>query len=451
MTQDLIAVRHVSARVTGNHGDFPMRTFKKYLPAMLVAVLVFCASGAAKALGIHGLHDSISTTDLIPHGLTMAATVTLGNYNETFFAQEALIQLEKVLGMAGRIHRGYSSDTKARGDTISIRRPASFTATDMPATASDVLTDSVNITLNKWKGVVFGLTDKDLSLSADQIITDHIRPATVAIADNVDQACAALYKDIPWVIAQTATPVLADIPAIRKIMMDNRVPLGDKTALHYMIDSTTELAYLNALAAAGQQANTQDPSLREGSMGRLYGFDTWANQNTPSHTSGVAADATGTVDGVNAIGATSLLFSAVTAGITYKIGDTFSIAGDTQRYVVTADGTDADGSAASVSFAPALKVATAGTEVITFTLNGSAKGQNLAFHRNAFALATAPLTAIGNELGAKVAVVADPLTNLSIRSRMWYDGNNAKVMVGLDILYGVKTLDCNLAVRSYDA
>jgi hypothetical protein len=42
-------------------------------------------------------------------------------------------------------------------------------------------------------------------------------------------------------------------------MRDNKVPLGDKTKLHYMIDSATELAYINALAAAGQQANTQDP------------------------------------------------------------------------------------------------------------------------------------------------------------------------------------------------
>jgi hypothetical protein len=60
--------------------------------------------------------------------------------------------------MAGRIHRGYSTATKAqiKGDTISIRRPASFTATDMPATDSDVPTESVNITLNKWKGVTFG-------------------------------------------------------------------------------------------------------------------------------------------------------------------------------------------------------------------------------------------------------------------------------------------------------
>ena len=177
-------------------------------------------------------------------------TNTLGNYNETFFAQEALIQLEKVMGMAGRVFRGYSMDSAARGDTIKIRRPASFTATDAPATASDLPTESVSITLNKWKEVKFALTDKDLSLTAPQIITDHIRPAAIAIADQIDQDLAALYKDIPWVVAQTATPVLADIASLRKQLFDNKVPMRDKSMLHYMIDGATELAYINALAAA---------------------------------------------------------------------------------------------------------------------------------------------------------------------------------------------------------
>ena len=378
------------------------------------------------------------------------ATNTLGNYNETFFAQEALIQLEKVMGMAGRVHRGYSPETKARGDTIQIRRPASFTASDAPASDSNLATESVSITLNKWKEVKFSLTDKDLSLTAPQIITDHIRPAAVALADKIDQDLASLYKDIPWVVAQTATPALSDIGAIRKVMFDNKVPINDKPNMHYMIDGATELAYINALAAAGQQANTQDPSLREGSLGRLYGFDVWANQNTPLHTSGVAADATGTIDGVNAVGVTSLLFSGVTAGMTWKAGDSFSIGTDPQRYVATADGTDADGSAASVSFAPALKQATAGSEVITWTLTGAAKAQTLAFHRNAFALATAPLSTMGNELGAKIAVVSDPITNISLRSRIFYVGDSSVVKVALDVLYGFKTLDPNLAVRGYD-
>jgi len=379
-------------------------------------------------------------------------TVTLGNYNETFFAQEALIQLEKVMGMAGRIFRGYSTESAARGDTIRIRRPASFTATDAPATASDVVTESVSITLDKWKEVKFALTDKDLSLSAPQIITDHIRPAAVALADKIDQDLASLYLDVPWVLAQTSTPVLADIAGLRKIMFDNKVPINEKGNLHYMIDGTTELAYLTALAASGMQPNQQDSSLREGSMGRLYGFDTWANQNTPTHTSGVAADATGAVDlGAGyAAGLKAMHIDSITSGATLKKGDTFSIAGHTQRYVLTADGTNETSGDIDIAFEPGLTNAVVDDAVVTFTLNGAAKTQCLAFHRNAFALATAPLSDIGNQLGAKIAVVTDPITNISLRSRMYYVGGSSQVEVALDVLYGFKTLDRNLAVRHYD-
>jgi hypothetical protein len=385
------------------------------------------------------------------------ATNTLGNYNETFFAQEALIQLEKVMGMAGRVFRGYSPTSQARGDTIQLRRPASFTATAAPATASDLPTESVAITLDKWYEVKFALTDKDLSLTAPQIITDHIRPAAVALADRIDLDLVQLYLDIPWVAAQTATPVLADIAALRKVMFDNKVPLGDPSMLHYMIDGTTELAYLTALAAAGQQANTQDPSLRDGSMGRLFGFDVWANQNTPIHTSGVSADATGAVDfgsgstAVYAAGATAMHIDALTSGATLKTGDSFAITGDTQRYVLTADGTNESTGDIDIAFAPGLKQAVDEDTVVTFTLTGASKAQTLAFHRNAFALATAPLTDIGNQLGARIAVVSDPITNLSLRSRMYYVGGSSQVEVALDVLYGVKTLDPNLAVRGYDA
>jgi hypothetical protein len=384
------------------------------------------------------------------------ATNTLGNYNETFFAQEALIQLEKVMGMAGRVFRGYSQTSQARGDTIALRRPASFTATSAPATASDLPTESVSITLDKWYEVKFALTDKDLSLTAPQIITDHIRPAAVALADRIDQDLAALYLDIPWVIAQTGTPVPADVAGIRKIMFDNKVPLNDMGTLHYMIDGTTELAYLTTLAAV-TNALTTDAALREGSMGRLFGYDVWANQNTPVHTSGVSADAAGAVDSgggstaVYAAGATAIHADGFTDDATMLIGDTFVFEGHSQRYVLTADAVETGTGDVDLVFSPPLKQAVDEDEVVTFVLTGAAKAQTLAFHRNAFALATAPLTDIGNQLGAKIAVVSDPITNLSLRSRMYYVGGSSQVEVALDVLYGVKTLDPNLAVRAYDA
>jgi hypothetical protein len=417
-----------------------MRTTLKWLLVGLLPVMALCLIGPPA----HALASTAHFDYLIP---LMGVTNVLGNYNETFFAQEALIQLEKVLGMAGRVYRGYNPTPQARGDTIQVRRPASFTATDAPATASNLTTESVAITLNKWKEVKFALTDKDLSLTAPQIISNHIRPAAVALADQVDQDMALLYRQIPWHSTFTATPVLGDVSKLRKIMFDNKVPLRDKENLNLMVDGATELAMLNALAASGNMPNQQDPSLREGSMGRLFGFDAWANQNTPAHTSGVAADAIGTMDGVNAVGATTITISAVTAGITVKQGDIINIAGDPQQYNVAADATDADGAAFAITITPGLKKATAGTEVTTIFLGGAAKNQNLAFHRNAFCLATAPLSDMGNSLGAKISTISDPITGLSLRSRLYYLADSSEVRVALDILYGVKTLDPNLAVR----
>jgi hypothetical protein len=420
-----------------------MRTIPKRIAGLAVAMVVMALAIAFAAPVVAHAAPLAGLAGLAVSGVTN----TLGNYNETFFAQEALIQLEKVLGLAGRIHRDFSDATKGQGDTVQVRRPATFTAQDAPSTSQNVTTESIAVTVDKWKEVKFELTEKDLSLTNEKIISDHIRPAAVALADQIDQDLATLYKKIPWHSTLQATPVLGDIGKLRQIMFDNKVPLTDKSMLHYMVDGATELAFLNALAASGMQPNQQDSSLREGSMGRLYGFDVWANQNTPSHTSGVAADATGTIDGINAVGATSMLISAVTAGITVKEGDSFAITGDTQRYVITADATDADGAAMSISFYPALKQATSASQVITIFLGGASKKQTLAFHRNFACLATAPLTDMGNKLGANITTISDPITQLSLRSRIFYMPDSSVIKVALDVLYGFKMLDPNLAVR----
>ncbi len=70
------------------------------------------------------------------------------------------------------------------------------------------------------------------------------------------------------------------------------------------------------------------------------------------------------------------------------------------------------------------------------------------FHRNAFALATAPLIdAPLRQLGVKVETIPDPKTNIALRSRVFYEGNQSAIYVALDVLYGFKCLDPNLAVR----
>lgn len=375
---------------------------------------------------------------------------TLGVYNPIFYAQEALIQLEKALGMAARVHRGYEQERRSfeKGETISIRRPSTFTAANAPATASDLDTGTVNITLSNWKEVKFKLTDKELAFTGERIIEDHIRPAAYALADDIDQALAGLYDDIPWHEDVEATAAVSDLVNTRKVMFDNNVPVQDVGRLHMMIDSDMEADLLQAAAFSQQQGagdvgvNTQ---LR-GSLGMKYGFEIFANQNCQSHTAGTCADATGAINNAAGYskGDTAIVIDAVTDGGDWAVGDTFVIAGNTQRYAVTTAVTFTGGGG-TVNFRPGLAADVANDAVVTGRVDSHTAC--LAFHRNAFALAMAPLPDKANELGANVVTVTDPVTGLSIRSRIYYVGNSSEVHVALDVLYGVQTLDENLACR----
>lgn len=375
---------------------------------------------------------------------------TLSVYDPIFYANEALIQLEKNLGMAGRVHRGYDKNPQERGSTISIKKPSTFTAQDAPSTAQDINASNVDISLSYWREVKFKLTDKELSFTGEEIIEDHIRPAAYALADDIDQKLALLYKDIPWFTDVAGTPTVADITAARQVLVDNNVPM-EPGRIHGMLNGSLTAEMLNISAftqnqgsgAAGVQAQLR------GALGTRYGIDFFENQNVQSHTPGVSADAAGALTAAAAKGATTIAFDGVTIGGTFKAGDSFVLAGNTQRYVFTADATaDGGGAVASASIFPALVQAHADNDVITISLDSHAA--NLVFHRNAFALAMAPLPTNARELGAKVEAVTDPVTGLSIRSRIYYVGNSSEIHVALDVLYGIKTLDPNLAMRMRD-
>lgn len=376
---------------------------------------------------------------------------TLGIYSPIFYAQEALIQLEKALGMAGRVHRGYSKEPQQKGKVVSIRRPSTFTAQNAPSTAQDLDTGSVDITLDQWKEVKFKLTDAELSWTQEQIITEHIRPAAYALADSIDQVLAQRYREIPWFVDAVDPAVVSDLTKTWQVLFDNQVPMGDESLVSLMLNGERTADFLGLEAFSNAQWNNQnDAAQRRGSLGIRYGMEIFSNQNVQTHVPGTVvtgADQAGSVTGAHAKGSTSLVVGSFAAGETLKAGDSFIIAGFTQRYAVTADVT-LTGGAGTLAISPPLANALAGAEVVTVRVQGASnRKENLAFHRNAFALATAPLSEMGNELGARIATLVSPDGTITLRSRVFYMPDASEVRVALDILYGVRTLDANLACR----
>jgi hypothetical protein len=375
----------------------------------------------------------------------------LAAYNPYFYAQEALIALEDALGLARTVHRGYDKAPQQRGDTIKIRVPGTFTAASAPATAEDIDTDEVEVVLDQWMEVKFKLTDKELSETQQVLIDDHIRPAAYALAQNIDTTLNALYTDIPWEEAAASTADVSDIVNCRKILFDNGVPMRDGD-LWAMVSPTIEAEFLQASAFAqwqGAGATGVETQLT-GSFGRRYGFEFFANQNIATHTAGALVP--GTQLQLNAAitaGDTSVVMKDSGASLTgtVKAGDTFVIVGNTQRYAVTADATAA-GNLITVAFTPAAVQGYSDSDNVTISQDTGE--QSLFYHRNWAALAMAPLPTIGNELGARIASIPDPKTGLALRSRMYYVGNSSEVHVAIDVLYGVKTLQGNRAVRLVD-
>lgn len=374
-------------------------------------------------------------------------TNQLSVYDPIFYAQEGLIQLEKALGMAGRVHRGHDKAPQQKGATISIRRPGAFTAQDAPSAPQDIEAGEVQIRLDHWKEVKFALSDRELSAAGEVIIAEHVRPAAVALADAIDQSLCGLYADIPWFHDVGATAGVADIIAVRRAMFDNKVPLRDPAMLHWMLDGDMEADLLGQAAfTQWQGAGAMGAAAQvSGTLGQRFGFNFFANQNVQAHAPGTLSGAEALLQGAHARGATSLTLDATGLTGTLKAGDTLAIEGHPQRYAVTADAAVA-ANAITVTVTPALAWDHADGAVATVSLDAHAA--SLAFHRNAFALAMAPLSELGNQLGARIATVADPITGLALRSRLFYDGNNSKVFVALDALWGVTTLDPNLAVRA---
>lgn len=384
---------------------------------------------------------------------------TLALYDPLFYAQEGMIALRKKLGMAVRIHRGFDKSPQQKGSTIMISAPSNFSVTDVNpstgGTTQDLAPGQTSIVLNKWKEVKFGLTDKELTFTTQKIIEDHIEPAAYAIANQIDLDLNTLVTDVPWIYNATTNLPVSDITNVRKMLFDNGVDVnGDN--LFWELDSQAE-AWLLANSAFTQNQGSGQAGVEaqlSGFLGRRYNFGFFANQNTPMVAMGGDADLAG-VASAAIKGAKTMNVTGLGATAVIKAGDPFMIAGHSQQYVATANATASAGTITGLQFTTnnpfcdGLQIATAGSEVVTF-LTGAApatKSNNIAFHRNAFALAMAPLSDMGNQLGARIESITDPITGLSIRARVFYLPDNSTVKVALDVLYGMKTLDSTRAVR----
>jgi len=389
----------------------------------------------------------------------------------TSVTREALRVLHQKLNFVGSITREYD-DSFARqgakiGDTLKVRLPNEYvvrTGSTLDIN-KEVKEASIDLKVERQKGVDFNFTSADLTLSLDDFSERIIEPAMSVLAANIEADAMSMYKDVAQSIWLTGAPTFKDVLNGRQKLVDALAPLNKRTA---NLNSQNNTDLVDALKGLFNDQKQLSEQYREGYMGRTAGFDFVENTLWPAHARGAAANTTYTTNtqvGVIPINTENPVASITVAGGSggFKKGDVITIAnvfrvhpetklstGVPMQFVI---GNDAAG-AGSIDISPAIVTFGARQNVIIPTTSATAQvvvagnpsklyGTSLLYQKGAFAFATADLQMPrGVDFSAR-----EVFDGVSMRVVRQYDINSDKFPCRLDVLYGYRTLRPQLATR----
>jgi hypothetical protein len=390
----------------------------------------------------------------------------------SIIAKEALMQVENNIVMGKLVHREYKREFVKTGATVSIRKPVKFVASDGATRVNqDVQEANTPFIIDKRKHVSWGFSTQDLTLTIEEYSDRYIKPAAIALANQIDADLTALYKRVSHYVgtAGTTPTTFANLGA-PSVRLDNAACQGEERRLVLNPEASFNVSdMLKSL----YNPDLVKGAIRGRSMGPIANMDTYMDQNIRRHTVGTwgttplvngAAQSVTYAASAHTYGSTSQTLAidglTTTTGTCLE-GDRFTIANvfavnpvsretltTLQEFVVQADATANGSGQATITISPAIitsgpfqTVSAAPADNAAITRVSSNFVANMAFHKNAFGLVMCPL-----ELPDGAAFKARESHNgYSFRVVKDYDIDSDTDVIRIDALYGVKALYPELA------
>lgn len=393
---------------------------------------------------------------------------------------KALDVLHAKLNFIGSINRNYDDQFAQTGgkigESLRIRLPEKFVVTDGAVLdIQDSVEQSVTLTQATRKHVGMHFTSQDLTMSLDDFTERKIEPAMAALASSIEADALQMVLDIYNTTGTFGTVPASLVPFLGAKAKLNQYLAPKDQLRNMLIDSTTTAAMVEGLKSIFNDQSSIASQYKDGQMGRTVGFMFAENDLIPTLTTGTRTGSI-TINGAAPTGATIAL-KALGSGTGVKKGEVFTIAGyyavhpetktpysHLQQFVFTEDMVASGTTIASVGISPAIVTSgayqnvygTPATDAVVILQGGAAcggvaasanpstaYGQNIAFHKNAFAFVSADL-----ELPRDVKIASrKQLDGISMRMVGQYDINNDRSITRLDVLYGMKTIRPELACR----
>lgn len=377
----------------------------------------------------------------------MAGAMVTTNLLQTLVAMGLNALRERIL-MPRIVNRDYEDMIVGAkmGSTVKVAVPSAITARSVvpdvvPPAVTAITPTSVSVTLSEWKEAPFAMDDKGLAQVQAGILPMQATEAVKALANTIDDFLWALYKKFyGYAGVAGTTPFATDLSEYLDARKWANKQLMDKQPRYMLVDEDAEANALGLRAFTDASFRGDTDGIINGAIGRKLGADWAMTQNVPTHTKGGEDAAYVINNGDIAIGTTTITVDGGTG--TILEGDVFTLAGDTQTYVVMS--TVGGATVTSITHAPGLKVATVDGRLLTFKAGGP---QNLLLHRDAIAFAMAPLVQNQNQMlaGEVVSVAIDEESGLSLRLEL--TRQYKQYQWSWDALYGASVIRKEFGVR----
>jgi len=387
--------------------------------------------------------------------------------------RKSLEILENNLVITRNVNRQYDDSFAVEGakigSTLRIRLPDRALVTDGAALqAQDDNEQYTTLTVASQKHVGINFTSAELTMQLDDFAERVLKPRISQLASTVDADVANAFKQIGNSVGTPGTT-----PATALVMLQAQQKLNENAATmsprYLTVNPAANAALVNGLSGFFNPTDVISRQFKNGMMGeQVLGYDEVnMSQSIKSFTTGSRTATGGTLSAaVTSEGATTIAITGAGNAGTIKIGDVFTVAdcyavnpqtrestGSLFQFVATADVTLDSSGAGNITVAPIYSASNAlatvnslpgsGKAVVFVGAASTTYAQNIAYHRDAIAFATADLL-----LPQGVDMASRAVHNgISLRVVRQYDINNDRMPCRVDVLYGYNTIRPQMGCR----
>ena len=387
--------------------------------------------------------------------------------------RKGLAILENNLVLSRNINRQYDDSFAVEGakigSSLRIRLPDRALVTDGAALQTqDDNEQYTTLTVSTQKHVGINFTSAELSMQLDDFADRVLKPRISQLASSIDADVANVFASVGNSVGTPGTT-----PATALVMLQAQQKMNEAAApmspRYLTVNPAANAALVNGLSGFFNPSDSISRQFKSGMMGEnVLGYEEVnMSQSIKAFQVGSRTATGGTTSAaVTTEGATTIAITGAGASGTIKAGEVFTLSGrqavnpqtrestgSVFQFVALADVTLDGSGAGTITVAPMYSAAHPLATITTLPVNGSnvtflgaastTYPQNIAYHKDAFTLATADLIL---PQGVDMASRANH-NGISMRIVRQYDINNDRMPCRVDVLYGYAAIRPQLACR----